>query len=175
LVGAEQVTNTKTLPNIFEMRPICARIGDQRRDQFCRLPFMGALSLLFCKSATERHDELTIWLYVALAAMAFVIADKEAELIVLELAFTVALCLRQGAALAARAIRKSVNVITAIGVMARNEGRQVQRCAESINHVITATARRRSSESPQACFASLGLSHLCLSSRLLPLPVSIAR
>jgi hypothetical protein len=157
------------------MLPICARIAHRKRDQFCRLPFMDAFSLLCCKSATKRHDELKIWLYVALAAIAFVIYDKGAELIILELAFAAALCLRQGAALAARAIRKSVNVITAIGVMARAEGRQVQHCIAGIDHVTTVTARRRSSESRQACFASLGLSHLCLASRLLPLPVSIAR
>lgn len=136
---------------------------------------MDAFSLWCCKSATERHDELKIWLYVALAAIAFVIYDKGVELSILEFAFAVALCLRQGAAMAARAIRKSINVITAIGVMARLEGRQVQRCAAGNNHVTTVTARRRSSESQQACFASLGLSHFCLSSRLLPLPVSIAR
>jgi hypothetical protein len=136
---------------------------------------MDAFSLLCCKSETQRHDELKIWLYVAVAAMGFVIYDKGAELIILELAFAAALCLRQGAALAARAIRKSVNVITAIGVMARVEGRQVQQCIAGIEHVTTVTARRRSSESRQACFASLGLSHLCLSSRLLPLPVPIAR
>jgi hypothetical protein len=66
-------------------------------------------------------------------------------------------------------------VINAIGVMARAEGRQVQRRAAGINHVTTVTARRRSSESRQACFASLGLPHLCLASRLLPQPISIAR
>lgn len=136
---------------------------------------MDAFSLLCCKSETQRHDELKIWLYVALAAMAFVIYDKGAELIILELAFAAALCLRQGAALAARAIRKSINVITAIGVMARVEGRQVQQCIAGIEHVTTVTARLRSLESRQACFASLGLPHLCLSSRLLPLPISIAR
>lgn len=136
---------------------------------------MHCLSLLFCKSNTERHAELKSWLYVALAAMALVIFDKGAELIALEFAFAAALCLRQGAALAARAIRKSVNVITAIGVMARAEGRQVQHCIAGIEHVTAVTARRRSSESRQACFASLGLSHLCLASRLLPLPVSVAR
>jgi hypothetical protein len=160
---------------ILEMRPICARIAHLERDRFCRLPFMDAFSLLCCKSATKRHDELKIWLYVVLAAMVFVIFDKGAELIILELAFAAALCLRQGAALAARAIRKSVNVITAIGVMARAEGRQVQHCIPGIEHVTTVTARRSSLESLQACFASLGLSHLCLASRLLPLPVSIAR
>lgn len=157
------------------MRPPCALFADASRKQFYRLPFMDAFSLLCCKSATKRHDELKIWLYVALAAIAFVIYDKGAELIILELAFAAALCLRQGAALAARAIRKSVNVITAIGVMARAEGRQVQHCITGIEHVTIVTARRRSSESWQACFASLGLSHLCLASRLLPLPVSIAR
>ena len=157
------------------MRPPCALFADASRKQFYRLPFMDAFSLLCCKSATKRHDELKIWLYVALAAIAFVIYDKGAELIILELAFAAALCLRQGAALAARAIRKSVNVITAIGVMARAEGRQVQHCIAGVDHVTTVTARRRSSESRQACFASLGLPHHCLASRLLPLPVSIAR
>jgi hypothetical protein len=98
---------------------------------------MDAFSLLCCKSATKRHDELKIWLYVALAAMVFVIFDRGAEQIILELAFAAALCLRQGAALAARAIRKSVNVITAIGVMARAEGRQVQRQIAGIDHVTT--------------------------------------
>ncbi len=136
---------------------------------------MDAFSLLCCKSATKRHDELKIWLYVALAAIAFVIYDKGVELVLLELAFAAALCLRQGAAIGARAVRKSVNVITAIGVMARAEGRQVQHSIAGIDHVTTVAARRRSSESIQACFASLGLSHYCLASRLLPLPVSIAR
>jgi len=136
---------------------------------------MDAFSLLCCKSATKRHDELKIWLYVALAAMVFVIFDRGAEQIILELAFAAALCLRQCAALAARAIRKSVNVITAIGVMAHAEGRQVQHCMAGIDHVTTVNARRRSLESLQACFASLGLTDLCLASRLLPLPVSIAR
>ena len=157
------------------MRPPCALFADASRKQFYRLPFMDAFSLLCCKSATKRHDELKIWLYVALAAIAFVIYDKGAELIILELAFAAALCLRQGAALAARAIRKSVNVITAIGVMARAEGRQVQHCIAGIDHVTTVTARRSSLESLQACFASLGLSNFCLASRLLPLPISIAR
>jgi hypothetical protein len=136
---------------------------------------MNGISLLLCKSATERHDELNSWLYVALAAMVFVIVGAGAELIVLEIAFVLALCLRQGAALSASVIRKSVNVINSIGVTARTEARQVQRSAAGINHVTTVTARRRSSESRQACFASLGLPHLCLASRLLPLPISIAR
>jgi len=136
---------------------------------------MDALSLLFCTSATERHAELKSWLYVALVAMAFVIFDKGAELIVLELAFAVALYLRQCAAIAAKAIRRSINVINAIGVMARVEGRQVQRCAAGINHVTSVTARRRSSESRQASFASLGLPHLGLAARLLPQPVSFAQ
>lgn len=136
---------------------------------------MNGISLLLCKSATERYSELKSWLYVALAAMVFVIVGAGAELIILEIAFVLALCMRQGAAIAAKAIRRSVNVNDAIGAMARTEGRQAQRCAAGIDHVTTVTARRRSSESRQACFASLGLSHLCLSSRLLPLPVSIAR
>lgn len=136
---------------------------------------MNGISLLLCKSATERHDELNSWLYVALAAMAFVSVGAGAELIMLEIAFVLALCMRQGAAIAAKTIRRCVNLNDAIGVMARTEGRQVQRCVAGINHVKSVTARRRSSESRQACFASLGLSHLCLSSRLLPPPVSIAR
>lgn len=173
--GGFKASITKISQKYFETRRICARFADGRSRQFYRLPFMDAFSLLCCKSATKRHDELKIWLYVALAAMAFVIYDKGAELIILELAFAAALCLRQGAALAAGAIRKSVNVITAIGVMARVEGRQAQHCIAGIEHVTTVTARRRSSESIQACFASLGLSHDCLASRLLPLPVSIAR
>jgi uncharacterized membrane protein YcjF (UPF0283 family) len=136
---------------------------------------MNDISLLLCKSTTERHDELNSWLYVALAAMVLVIVGAGSELIILEIAFVLALCMRQGAMIAAKAIRRSVNVNNAIGVMARTEGRQIQRCADGINHVKSVTARRRSSESRQACFASLGLFHLCLASRLLPLPVSIAR
>lgn len=170
-----QATNRKLSPCIFEMRPPCALFADASRNQFYRLPFMDALSLLCCKSATKRHDELKIWLYVALAAMVFVIFDRGAEQIILELAFAAALCLRQCAAIAARAIRKSVNVITAIGVMARAEGRQVQRQIAGIDYVTMVTAHRSSSESLQACFTSLGLSHLCLASRLLPQPISIAR
>lgn len=170
-----QARNTQTLPNIFEMRPLCALFTDGRARQFYRLPFMDAFSLICCKSATGRHDELKIWLYVALAAMTFVIADKGAELVMLELAFAAALCLRCGAALAVKAIWKSVNVITAIGVMSRAEGKQVQLCMAGIDYVTTVTARHRSLKSRQACFAVLGLPHLCLASRLLPLPVSIAR
>lgn len=136
---------------------------------------MDVLSLLFCTSATERYAELKSWLYVALAAIAFVIADKGAELIVLELAFAVALCLRCGAAMAAKAIRKSVNVITAVCVMARAEGRQANHSAGGNDHVTIVAACRRSLESLQACFASLGLPHPCLASRLLPQPISIAR
>lgn len=136
---------------------------------------MDAFSLLCCTSATKRYDELKIWLYVALAATVFVIFDKGAELIILELAFAAALCLRQGAVIAARAIRKSVNVITAIGVMARAEGRQLQHSASGNDRVTAVTARHRSLKSMQACFASLGLSHHCLASRLLPQPVSNAR
>lgn len=159
----------------FELRQICARFTDGRARQFYRLPFMDALSLLFCTSAAERHAELKSWLYVALAAMVFVIAGAGAELIALELAFAVALCLRCAAVMAAKAIRKSINVITAVCVMARAEGRQANHSAGSSDHVTNVTACRRSLESLQACFASLGLPHVCLSSRLLPLPVSIAR
>ncbi len=166
---------TKISQSFFETRRICARFADGRSRQFYRLPFMDAFSLICCKSATGRHDELKSWLYVALAAMAFVIADKGAELVMLELAFAAALCLRCGAALAVKAIWKSVNVITAIGVMARAEGKQVQLRMAGIDHVITVTARHRSLKSLQACFASLGLSHDCLASRLLPQPVLIAR
>ncbi|MBU0753181.1 MAG: hypothetical protein KJ787_10615 [Gammaproteobacteria bacterium] len=133
---------------------------------------MDAFSLLCCKSATKRHDELKIWLYVALAAMVFVIFDKGAELIILELAFAAALCLRQGAAIAARAIRKSINMITAIGVMASAEGKQVQRRIAGFDYVTTVAVRHITLASLQACFAS---PHFCLASRLLPLPVSIAR
>ena len=136
---------------------------------------MDALSLLLCKSATERHAEMKSWFYVTLAAMAFVIAGAGVELIVLEIAFALALCLRYGAAMAARGIRKSINEICAIGVMARVEGRERQRRITGIDHVTTVTTRRRSSESQQACFTSLGLPHPSLTSRLLPLPVSIAR
>jgi hypothetical protein len=136
---------------------------------------MDALSLLVCKSATGRHDELNSWLYVALVAMTLVLFDKGAELVVLELAFFVALCLRQCAAVAARAIRKSNNHASAIAVLDRAEGRQVQHRSAGINHVTTVTARHRSLKSLQACFATLGLSHHCLTSRLLPLPVPIAR
>ncbi len=157
------------------MRPPCALFADASRKQFYRLPFMDAFSLLCCTSATKRHDELKIWLYVALAATVFVIFDKGAELIILELAFAAALCLRQGAAIAARAIRKSVNVITAIGAMASAEGKQVQRRIARDDYVTTVAVRHITLASLQSCFASLGLSHFCLASRLLPLPVSIAR
>lgn len=136
---------------------------------------MYFLSLLFCKSATERHAELKSWLYVALAAMAFVIVGAGAELIILEIAFVLALCLRHGAAIAAKAVRKSINVITAIGLMARAEGRLVQRCAAGIGHVTDVTARRRTLESRQASFSLLGLPHPGLTARLLPQPGSIAR
>ena len=143
--------------------------------QFYRLPFMDALSLLFCTSATERDAELKSWLYVALAAMAFVIAGAGVELIVLEAVFALALCLRYGAAVAARGIRKAINVACAICVMARIESREILTLMAGINYVTTVTACRRSLESLQACFAALGLPHVCLSSRLLPLPVSTAR
>jgi len=136
---------------------------------------MDALSLLFCKSATGRHDELNSWLYVALAAMAFVIAGAGVELIVLEAVFALALCLRYGAAIAARGIRKAINVACAICVMARIESKEILTLIAGINYVTTVTARHRSLESLQACFAVLGLSHHCLASRLLPLPISIAR
>lgn len=143
--------------------------------QFYRLPFMDALSLLFCTSATERYAELKSWLYVALAAMAFVIAGAGVELIVLEAVFALALCLRYGAAVAARGIRKAINEACAICVMARIESREILTIMAGINYVTTVTACRRSLESLQACFAALGLPHVCLSSRLLPLPVSTAR
>lgn len=170
-----QVSISKSSSCIFEMRPPCALFAVGGAKQFYRLPFMDVFSLLCCTSATERHDELKIWLYVALAATVFVIFDKGAELIILELTFAAGLYLRQGAASAARAIRKSVNVITATGVMARAEGKQVQHRATGIDHVKTVAVRHITLASLQACFASLGLHHLCLASRLLPQPVSIAR
>jgi len=136
---------------------------------------MYFLSLLFCKSATERQAELKSWLYVALAAVVFVIIGAGAELVVLEIAFAVALCLRYRAAMAARVIRRCVNEARAIGVMEKIEGREIQHRFAGIDHVTTVTSRRCSLESLQGYFASLGLSHLCLSSRLLPQPVSIAR
>ena len=136
---------------------------------------MGALSLLFCKSATGRHDELNSWLYVALVAITLIIFDKEAELVVLELAFFVALCLRQSAAIAARAIRKSNNQTSALAVLDRAEGREMQHRIAGIRHVTTVTTRRRSLESRQASYSALGLPHPGLAARLLPLPVSIAR
>lgn len=136
---------------------------------------MDVLSLLFCKSATGRRDELNSWLFVALVAMILVIFDMEAELVILELAFFVALCLRQCAAVAARAIRKSNNHAAAIAILDRSEERQIQRRFAGHTHVTSVTARCRSFESLQACLASLGIPHYCLASRLLPLPVSIAR
>lgn len=136
---------------------------------------MDALSLLFCTSATERHAELKSWLYVALAAMAFVVAGAGVELIVLEAVFALALCLRYGAAIAARGIRKAINVACAICVMARIESREILTLMACINYVTTVAARRRSLEILQACFASIGLHHPCLASRLLPQPISIAR
>lgn len=131
---------------------------------------MKFLSLLFCKSAIERHAELNSWLYVALAAMALVIFDKGAELVALEIAFIVALCLRHAAAIAARAIRRSINVVSAIGVMERMEGREILRHDAGSDCVTTVTTRRRSRESRQASYASLGLPHPSLTARLLPQP-----
>jgi hypothetical protein len=143
--------------------------------QFYRLPFMDALSLLFCTSATERYAELKSWLYVALAAMAFVIAGAGVELIVLEAVFALALCLRYGAAIAARGIRKAINVACAICVMARIESREILTLMAGINYVTTVTACRRSLESLQACFASLGLPHPAWLPACCRSPISIAR
>lgn len=136
---------------------------------------MDAVSLLFCKSATGRHDELNSWLYVALVAITLVVFDKGAELVVMELAFFFALCLRQSAAVAARAIRKSNNQASARAVLERTEGRETQHRVTGIDHVTTVAARRSTLASLQACFESLGLPHICLASRLLPQPVPIAR
>ncbi len=136
---------------------------------------MDALSLLFCNSATERLAELKIWLYVTLAAMALVIVGAGAELIALEIAFAIGLCLRYGAVVAARSIRSSVNEVCASGVMTRVEGREMQRRAAGIGYVIALAIRRRSSESKQASFAALGLIHLGLAPRLLPQPILLVR
>jgi hypothetical protein len=138
--------------------------------QFCRLLFMDAISLLFCTSATERHAELKSWLYVALAAAAFVIIGAGAELIALEIAFAIALCLRSKAAIAARSISKSINEGSAICVMERIEGRKIQRRVAGFDHVKTVATRRRSAESHQASFSSLSLPHPGLTNRLLPRP-----
>ncbi len=107
--------------------------------------------------------------------MALVIFDKGAELVVLEIAFAVALCLRYCAAMAERVIRRSINEVRAIGVMARIEGRKIQRRIAGIEYVTTVTTRRRSSESQQASFSALGLPHLGLTARMLPQPVLIVR
>jgi hypothetical protein len=136
---------------------------------------MDALSLLFCTSATERHAELKSWLYVALAAMAFVIVGAGAELIILEIAFALALCLRSSAATAAGGIRKTINEACTFSRNSLVESRRLELRTVDIDRMTTVVVRRSSLESLQACFASLGLPHLCLASRLLPQPVSIAR
>lgn len=174
-LGDIGAASTKIPPKIFEMRQFCAFITLPNQDRVGRLPFMDALSLLFCKSATGRHDELNSWLYVALVAMTLVIFDKGAELVVLELAFFVALYLRQCAAVAARAIRKSSNHASAITLLEHAEGRAKQRRIAGSRYVTTVATRRRTLESRQASFSSLGLPHPSLTARLLPQPVSIAR
>lgn len=67
---------------------------------------MDILSLLFCTSATERHAELKSWLYVALAALVFVIVGTGPELVSLWLGFAIGLCLRGRAQAGAKAIQK---------------------------------------------------------------------
>ncbi len=175
MVGLLQARNTRTSPNIFEMRPPCALFAHPLSIAGRRLPCMNGISLLLCKSATERYDELNSWLYVALVAITLIIFDKGAELVVLELAFFVALCIRQGAAVAARAIRKSNNQASALAVLERAESREMQHRIAGIRHMTTVTTRRRSLESRQASFSSLGLPHPGLTARLLPLPILLAR
>lgn len=136
---------------------------------------MDALSLLFCISSTERHAELKSWLYVALAAMALVIVGAGAELVILEIAFVLALCLRSSAAAAAGGIRKAINQACAFSRISWGENRRLQRRAAELDHAATVAVRLGTLETLQACFASLGLPHHCLASRLLPLPVSFAR
>ncbi|MCX7167904.1 MAG: hypothetical protein NTV11_16740 [Rhodocyclales bacterium] len=137
---------------------------------------MDVLSLLFCKSTSDQHSETVVWFWITLAAMAFVLANAGAELVVLWLGFAVGISLRERAAEAARRIRKAFNESCCFPVNAPGETWSAQqRIHAVVNMTIAVTARRYVLSVLQDLYAYLGLPHICLSSRLLPSPVTLAR
>lgn len=116
-----------------------------------------------------------IWLCIALAAMAFVLFNAGAELVTLCFGFAVALCLRARAVAAAQQIRNAWNRACSFTVVAFVEFWADQKSIHAAAYVITATAWRRASASLHAIYVHLGLPHVCLSSRMLAIPLSTAR
>lgn len=136
---------------------------------------MDAISLLFCKSATSRHSEPMSWLCIALVAIVAVVANAGAELIFLWLGFTVGLCLRARAAVAAHRIRRAVLQASYYVTKGIDESKVIRLRNIATTYFATVIALRRVFAALQASLARLGLPHVCLSPKVLPQPISAAR
>ncbi|MDP2792526.1 MAG: hypothetical protein Q8O25_00335 [Sulfurisoma sp.] len=136
---------------------------------------MDALSLLFCKSAANRRAEQMIWIVASIVAMMTVLLLDSDALVGLWIAMSVAACLRYRAAATARRLRSTSNHIDGIALLAINEGKALSRRIASLALSVVIAAQRRTADARQAAFAQLGLTHSCIASRLLPIPVSAAR
>jgi len=136
---------------------------------------MDALSLLFCKSSPARGAEQMIWIAVSVAAMIIVLLLDGNALVGLCVGTMVAGFLRCRAAVTARRLRAASNISNGIAVLAIKEGKALSRRMASLARSVVIAGQRRTADARQAAFAHLGLAHCCITSRLLPIPVSLAR
>lgn len=116
-----------------------------------------------------------IWSVASIVAVLTVLVLDGDALVGLWIAMSVAACLRYRAAATAHRLRSASNHNNGIALLAISEGKALSRRIASLALSIVIAAQRRTSDARQAVFAQLGLTHYCIASRLLPIPVSAAR
>ncbi|MCM2306642.1 MAG: hypothetical protein NDI91_04120 [Sulfuritalea sp.] len=136
---------------------------------------MDALSLLFCKSPANRRAEQMIWIVASIVAVLTVLVLDGDALVGLWIAMSVAACLRYRAAATAHRLRSASNHINGIALLAIHEGKALSRRMASLAQSVAIAGQRRTAAARQAAFAQFGLTHSCIATRLLPIPISAAR
>lgn len=131
---------------------------------------MDAISLLFCNVKRRHIDELPIWMFMACFAQVLIYVQQREILLVLWIAMLLGWCLRESATRYAKQVRSECNYVTAVALLVATEKRCEAKGSRLRGSACLAHVWRYTCEVSQATLAQIGLTHHCLTPRLLPTP-----